>query len=276
MKAGWLRILKNEQMLLSHVWNANLINRIRVCLHVTANMEETSRCHAENSTSRLTIDEQAVQDLSSCINEFDCDPFDLTNLTLGSLQSGMIASEEHVKDFKTAHDDGEALVKKFFDERMFSTEKSFDATISRNARGNFNRPPAGEIAPKGSVSRTAVMENNAMAKVISLVEKCDVKLNLVQIMKYRITGECLSLFNTNVTEVISLVEKCDVKLNLVQIMEYHITEECLSLFNTNGTMVKVQKSKLVEKLNLIPFQTVHSYHCSDRYGIYMETRYAFS
>ena len=32
MKAGWLRILKNEQMLLSHVRNANLINRIRVCL----------------------------------------------------------------------------------------------------------------------------------------------------------------------------------------------------------------------------------------------------
>ena len=65
-------------MLLSHVRNANLINRIRVCLHVIANMEETSRCHAENSTSRLRIDEQAVQDLSSCINEFDCDPFDLT------------------------------------------------------------------------------------------------------------------------------------------------------------------------------------------------------
>ena len=106
---------------------------------------------------------------------------------------------------------------------MFSTEKSFNATMSRNARGNFNRPPAGEIGSKASVSRTAVMENKAMA------------------------------------EVISLVEKCDVKLNLVQIMEYHIIEECLSLFNTNGTMVKVQKSKLVEKLNLIPFQTVDSY-----------------
>ena len=56
-----------------------------------------------------------------------------------------------------------------------------------------------------------------------------------------------------------MAEKCDVKLNLVQIMEYRITEECLSLFNNNGTMVKVQKSKLVEKLNLIPFQTVDSY-----------------
>ena len=106
---------------------------------------------------------------------------------------------------------------------MFLTEKSFDATISRNARGNFNRPPAGEIGPKASVSRTAVMENKTMAKVISLVEMCDVKLNLVQIMAYR------------------------------------ITEECLSLFSTNGTMVKVQKSKLAEKLNLIPFQTLDSY-----------------
>ena len=102
-------------MLLSHVRNANLINRIRFCLHVIANMEETFRCHAENSTSRLRIDEQAVQDLSSCINEFDCDPFDLTKPTLTSLQSGMIASEELVKDFETANDHGEAFVKKFFD-----------------------------------------------------------------------------------------------------------------------------------------------------------------
>ena len=174
----------------------------------------------KNSTSRLRIDEQAVQDLSSCINEFDCDPVDLTEPTLRFLQSGMIASEELVKDFETAHDDGEALVKKFFDERMFSTEKSSDATRSRNARGDFNRPPAGKIGPKTKVSRTAVMENNAMAEVISLVEKCDVKLNLVQILEYRIKEECLSL-----------------------------------LFNTNGTMVTVQKSKLVEKLN----QTINSY-----------------
>ena len=65
--------------------------------------------------------------------------------------------------------------------------------------------------------------------------------------------------NKAIAEVISLVEKCDVKLNLVQIMEHRIPEECLSLFNTYGTMVKMQKSKLVEKLNLIPFQTVDSY-----------------
>ena len=181
MKAGWLRILKNEQMLPSSVRNANLINTIRACLHAIANMEETSICHAENSTSRLKIDEQAVQDLNNCINEFDCDPFDLTKPTLRSLQSGMIASEELVQDFETAHDDGEMLVKNFFDKRMFSAEKSFDATISRNARGNFNRPPAVEIGPKASVSRTAVMENKAMAEVISLVQNSDVKINLVQI-----------------------------------------------------------------------------------------------
>ena len=80
-------------------------------------MEETFRCHAENSTSRLRIDEQAVQDLSSCINEFDCDLFDVTKPTLRSLQSGMIASEELFKELETAHDDREALMKKVFDER---------------------------------------------------------------------------------------------------------------------------------------------------------------
>ena len=91
----------------------------------------------------------------------------------------MIASEELVKGFEAAHDGGEALVIKLFDERMFSTEKSFDATLSINVRGNFNRPSAREIGPKFSVSRTAVMENKVMAEVISLVEKCDARLNLL-------------------------------------------------------------------------------------------------
>ena len=33
MKAGWMHILKNEEMLLSHTINANSVNRVRAALH---------------------------------------------------------------------------------------------------------------------------------------------------------------------------------------------------------------------------------------------------
>ena len=51
-------------------------------------------------------------------------------------------------------------------------------------------------------------------------------------------------------KVISLCCKENVKL--YDIMEYRITEECLSIFNINGTMAKTQKSKVRDLLNFIP------------------------
>ena len=63
-----------------------------------------------------------MQDLDNCITEFDCDPFNLSNPTLRSLQSGMIVSDELVADFNTVHSDGESLVQSFFKERMFSND----------------------------------------------------------------------------------------------------------------------------------------------------------
>ena len=62
-----------------------------------------------------TLDEKGVQDIITCMEEVDCNPFDGSqNETMRSLQSGMMASETLQKDFATAHASGEKLVDTFF------------------------------------------------------------------------------------------------------------------------------------------------------------------
>lgn len=215
MKAGWLKILKNEKMLLTDTRNVNHVNRVRASLHVMANLKSFSQSHSENSPSRKKIDEQAVQDLDGCITEFNCDPFDLDNPTLRSLQAGALASDELVADFESAHEDGEKLVKDFFNDRMFSENKSFDAIVHRNSRHTFIRPPTNKGEKSNKATKTDAMENKAMASIITLAQTND-------------------------------------KFTLSQVMEYRVTDECLAIFNINGTMKKVQKSKLMDKLHMQP------------------------
>ena len=103
MKAGWKQILKNETMLLCHTQNANSVNRIRHSLHEVAKVKSfNSPVHRENTNTRMMLDESGVKDLENCIVEFDCNPFDPSNTTLRTLQSGEIASVAVVQDFETA------------------------------------------------------------------------------------------------------------------------------------------------------------------------------
>ena len=76
MKAGWQRILGNEQMLCANIRNSNYINQLRVAVHKLANMKMYRSGHKENTATRLKLDELAVQDVNACIADFDCDPFD--------------------------------------------------------------------------------------------------------------------------------------------------------------------------------------------------------
>ena len=108
MKAGWKQILKNETILLCHTRNANSVNRIRISLHEVAKVKLfNSQVHQENTNTRMMLDESTVQDLESCIVEFDCNPFDPSNTTLRTLQSGAIASVALVQDFEMALKDGD-------------------------------------------------------------------------------------------------------------------------------------------------------------------------
>ena len=162
MKARWKRILKNDKMLLIHARNANSVNRVRVALNAMADIKKATQGHTENSIFRLKGDEQAAQDIDKCLTEFNSKPLDLSNGTLRTLQSGMIASDKLVYDFETAHIDGEVLVTEFFEERMFSSEKSFEETLHRNSRHTFEKPLSMEKEKGSTVPKTAAMQNKAM------------------------------------------------------------------------------------------------------------------
>ena len=127
MNLGWVNILKNEKLLFEH-HHEMLINRVRTSLHSLANKNDISsnQIHAENSGSRLQKDKEAVQDIDNCITEFKCDPFDVAQPL-----SGLITSEELVKGFKTAHEDGEKCVQIL----------PLTATVHRHNRRSFSKPP---------------------------------------------------------------------------------------------------------------------------------------
>ena len=68
----------------------------------------------------MMLDESAVQDFENCIVEFDCNPFDPSNTTLRTLQSGAIASVSLVQGFEMALKDAKELLDTFLEDRLFS------------------------------------------------------------------------------------------------------------------------------------------------------------
>lgn len=180
-------------MLLIHTRTVNFINRVRVFLHALASLTNSAKGHVENSISHLVTDEQTIHDMDQCLTEFACDPFDLGNPTLRSLQSGQVVSEKLTKDFETAHADGENLVQEFLNQRMFSDTVPFNAAIHRNSRLNFSKQSQAKDSTP-SISKTSAMENKAMAEVIALAENSQEKF---AIMQYCVTDECLPIFNIN-------------------------------------------------------------------------------
>ena len=56
------------------------MNRVRTAVHRHANhKKQEKRKHADCSVSKMKTDERAVQNISSCLTEFNCDTSDLTN-----------------------------------------------------------------------------------------------------------------------------------------------------------------------------------------------------
>ena len=138
LKNGWLAILNNEKQLESNVRNVNNVNRIRgLMLNHAKHKKSKKTKHIDCSKSKLKTDEKAIQDISDCFKEFKCDPFDLSNTQLRSLQSGIPASDEIAADLKSAKSDGEKMVQKFMDGRVFSKTSSLNDRIPRSKRLNF-------------------------------------------------------------------------------------------------------------------------------------------
>ena len=168
-------------------------------------------------------DEQAVQDLQTCIQDFNADLFDISSPTLRSLQSGLIASPELVHDFKTALLDGQTQVETFLQERVFNKDKPLSATIHRNKRRNFATE---EIATLSGVPmQVAQMEKSGLAALLALVEESEI-------------------------------------IDLETALNRRVTEECLPLYNVDGSMRKTSKSKLLELFKLDPVPDMPQDHAS--------------
>ena len=66
------------------------------------------------------------------MREFGSHPFDPKNHSLRTLQSGIHAPKELIKDFKTAKSDGENQLCYFLEERVFSKDISLYSRILKN------------------------------------------------------------------------------------------------------------------------------------------------
>ncbi len=74
MKSGWLSILQNEKQLLVHSRNVNNVARIRATHNALASRNQRKWKHTDCGPKRLKQDEQCVQDLIACMQEFDSFP----------------------------------------------------------------------------------------------------------------------------------------------------------------------------------------------------------
>ena len=196
LKAGWLAILSNEKQLLSNIRNVNYINRVRTRIHYLADHKKRNKPHEDSLPSKMKKDEQAIQDLSECFYEFECNPFDHTNQILRSLQSGMMASKELAEDLKSAKEDGETKLEELLNERVYSKIKSLYDRVPRSKRQNFATQEITKADRECLKGKTEEMDSKAMSSVLELVEKSDA-LKLEDVLHHRITCECLSISNAN-------------------------------------------------------------------------------
>ena len=86
MKSGWLSILQNEKQLLVHSRNVNNVVQIRAAHNALENREKKQQEEACGMWPKTKQeDKQCVQDLVSCMHEFDSFPFNPASPTLRTL-----------------------------------------------------------------------------------------------------------------------------------------------------------------------------------------------
>ena len=209
LKSGWLAILNNEKQLLSNTQNVNNVNRVRASANRHSEHKKQGKGkHADCSTSKMKKDEQAVQDLSACLTEFNCNPFDHTNQTLRSLQSGIPASDVLAADLLSAKEDGKSKVNEFWNERVYSKNKSLN---DRSKRQNV-------LTQELKKTQAEEMECKALVSVLGLVEMSGA-LKLEDILQHCVTSECLLIFNVNGTMHKTQKSKLQQKLTMTVIPE---------------------------------------------------------
>ena len=135
-----------------------------------------------------------------------CYLFDSENQNFRTLQTGGYASEELVNDFESAYEDDDALVQDSVNTRLISRSKLlFDPYPNNN-------------------------------------QKTIVNFKLPDFNKNHSQEEMGALVATNLSKLI--------RSQLRQYLEHRITGNCLSIFNSNGTIRKCQKPKILQEMHL--------------------------
>ncbi len=126
-----------------HSRNVNNVVQIRAAHNALANRRRSKRKHVECGQRRVRVDEQCVQDLISCVREFDSFPFNPASPTLRTLQP---ASNELIADFNSAHAYGEEKLTSFLRDRVFSKVTTLHSRVPlskrlTSAKGYVQRNP---------------------------------------------------------------------------------------------------------------------------------------
>ena len=104
------------------------------------------------------------------------------------MHSGIPATPELIQDLTLALREGESTVETQLSERVFSKEKKLLDPIPRSKRLNFETISIVKI-PSKSLTRTKV-EQAGLAAAVEFAEGV-LDLSLAQILKFRLTEECL-------------------------------------------------------------------------------------
>ena len=123
LRQGWLN---NEKQLFSTTRNVNNISRIRSTIK-----HNPKKKHIECQSSRMKKDERAVQDIETCLEEFDKKLFEASNLILRTLQSAIVASDKLIADLNKTISEGDERMS-FLNKRIYSKKSSICDTIPKN------------------------------------------------------------------------------------------------------------------------------------------------
>ena len=154
---------------------------IRTIHNAAAKRKSLKWKHTECNPKRLKLDEEGLQNILGCLEEYGAYPFDLDNQKLRTMQSGVLASPELVLDFKSSNEDGEKGLEEILTERVYSKERSLHAKMKKMKRKTFTTDSLAKD-PKDKKIKIAEMEQAALKSVLDLVEKSDV-INLEQILE---------------------------------------------------------------------------------------------
>ncbi|XP_063222022.1 uncharacterized protein LOC134530774 isoform X1 [Bacillus rossius redtenbacheri] len=219
---GWVGFSKNLSMIAINILSRPAVLYLREQLQEAIDMKKPIYSHPELGPSRMKKDFRVIHEVKLALEEWDANPWDLSRPTLRSLCTGQPAPEHVVKSLDTAHDEGNAMAEAILN-RLSSETTSLHNPITKRKSQTFATKTA-STAKSRQTLRTLV-DHAATKQVVDMLT----------------SGETATM-------------------TLLDIMQYRITTVCLSLFTADGMFHKPVKSKFMTLLDLHPVMAPPLYH----------------